>query len=201
MLPGVYRVRVTRKAYQAYDEAHEVRAGEVTKVAVRLRSLGAKAFFARLPLDPKLPAEYRRWGERCRGGELSSCYQFARAYKRGLGVAKDLDVAGAIYSKACEGGYRTSCASIQKYGFWSPMDKPRAAKLYGRACEEGEALGCRYLGVMYEDGDGIPKDAHKAAKLYKRACAGGEVKGCKYLKELPARGAAGSRRLPDQGVQ
>ncbi len=39
--------------------------------------------------------------------------------------------------------------------------------------------GCFNLGVLYDDGSGVPKDAAKAGALYQQACKGGLAEACK----------------------
>jgi TPR repeat protein len=42
----------------------------------------------------------------------------------------------------------------------------------------GEAIGCTYLGALYEEGLGVPKDERRAATLYEQACRAGMAEHC-----------------------
>jgi hypothetical protein len=53
-----------------------------------------------------------------------------------------------------------------------------------QACDGGEMRGCYDLGIMYEDGDGVPQDSRRAAELYQQACNGGyEAFNCESIIE------------------
>ncbi|MGQ2933344.1 MAG: hypothetical protein ACT6QT_01090 [Sphingopyxis sp.] len=47
---------------------------------------------------------------------------------------------------------------------------PDAAEKFQRACDLNGAAGCYNLGVMYNDGAGVPRDANRALRLFTRAC-------------------------------
>ncbi|MDR4464816.1 MAG: sel1 repeat family protein [Nitrospira sp.] len=38
------------------------------------------------------------------------------------------------------------------------------------ACEKGDAEGCFNLGVMYDEGTGVPQDVVQAVALFRKAC-------------------------------
>ncbi len=59
-----------------------------------------------------------------------------------------------------------------------------AAEVDRRACDRGEADGCTNLGVLYEDGKGVPQDQAQAAAYYRRGCEGGSTQGCDLAKDL-----------------
>ncbi len=58
--------------------------------------------------------------------------------------------------------------------------KGRAAQCE-RSCAEGSPGSCNVLGVMADQGDGLPVDPRRAVALYQRACAAGHVTGCGNL--------------------
>ena len=41
-------------------------------------------------------------------------------------------------------------------------DKKFIFDLFKKSCDLNSAQGCRYLGVSYENGDGVPQDKKKA---------------------------------------
>ncbi|MBP9086109.1 MAG: sel1 repeat family protein [Kofleriaceae bacterium] len=59
---------------------------------------------------------------------------------------------------------------------------------YQQACKGGDMVSCTNLGVLYEQGIGVPKDATKAAALFEQACKGGDMVGCANLGILHADG-------------
>jgi TPR repeat protein len=56
-----------------------------------------------------------------------------------------------------------------------------AAVLFDQACAGGYTPACRSLGVMYQDGDGIPQDYSKAMILYSKSCNAGDSSACDNL--------------------
>jgi len=63
-------------------------------------------------------------------------------------------------------------------------DYQKAAELYQKACDGGEAFGCVFFGLSYENGQGVKQDYQKAAELYKKACDREEAGGCFGLGAL-----------------
>ena len=41
-----------------------------------------------------------------------------------------------------------------------------------KACQQGDAGACGYLGVSYDNGEGVAQDKSKAVELYQKACDG-----------------------------
>lgn len=60
-----------------------------------------------------------------------------------------------------------------------PKNAKKAVELFERACDEGNAVGCRNLGVAHLKGAGVPKDHAKGRKLIEQACTRGDEKACK----------------------
>ncbi len=74
------------------------------------------------------------------------------------------------------------------------------------ACDGADLPSCERLGVVKENGTGVPKDVTRAAELYKQACDADELNGCVQLGRLHLSGRGGvsrdqleSRRLFDRG--
>ncbi|MCX6075550.1 MAG: tetratricopeptide repeat protein [Campylobacterales bacterium] len=57
----------------------------------------------------------------------------------------------------------------------------KACELYSKACDDGNANGCRRLGTLYSNGEGVRKDKKKASELYGKACNSGDNNGCWML--------------------
>lgn len=76
----------------------------------------------------------------CDGGALKSCNQLATAFKKGDGVAVDVDKAIALYTKACDGGEGGGCnhlATLYGYGDLIPQDLAKAKAFSDKACNLG----------------------------------------------------------------
>src|SRR5687768_9064727 len=50
------------------------------------------------------------------------------------------------------------------------IDAPRAALLFGRACDAGHGEACAGLGLLVQDGIGVPDDDARALEIYGRGC-------------------------------
>jgi len=72
-----------------------------------------------------------------------------------------------------------SWRAIAQRTVWSlcVVDYAEAIKWYRLAADQGNANGQNNLGVMYEDGKGIPKDYAEAAKWYRLAAEQGNANG------------------------
>ena len=59
-----------------------------------------------------------------------------------------------------------------------------ALPLLASACDAKSYRACSYLGLMYEDGHGVPQNIVRAIGLFSRACDNGDGKGCNDLAIL-----------------
>ncbi|MBA2475969.1 MAG: sel1 repeat family protein, partial [Actinobacteria bacterium] len=62
------------------------------------------------------------------------------------------------------------------------------AALWKQACDGGDPVGCRYLGVAYLEGRGLPEGTAAAAVWLEMACTHGDGPGCRLLAGLHAAG-------------
>ena len=69
-----------------------------------------------------------------------------------------------------------------------PQSDTEAAKWFRRAADQGDALAQFYLGVMYNEGRGVPQDYAEAAKWYRRAADQGDAQAQYNLGLSYARG-------------
>ncbi len=53
-----------------------------------------------------------------------------------------------------------------------------------KQCQKGNAPACVFLGIMYDNGEGVTQDDFKAAELYRQACDGKNALGCINLGYL-----------------
>ena len=63
-------------------------------------------------------------------------------------------------------------------------DAAAAAEVFLRAAEMGDLHALIYLGILYEQGNGVEQSYEKAAELYQKAADGGEAFGRVYLGNL-----------------
>lgn len=68
--------------------------------------------------------------------------------------------------------------------FTSKQDYGKAVECFRRAVEKGDARALYYLGLCYEEGQGVPQDKEKAIKLYRKAARLGNDEAREKLKEL-----------------
>ncbi|MCI6178773.1 MAG: sel1 repeat family protein, partial [Campylobacter sp.] len=76
-----------------------------------------------------------------------------------------------------ESSFDAKKAYEQGRAFYNNKEYDKAVELYKKACDGGDMRGCRSLGTMYANGNGVEKDFSKAVELYKKACDGGDMRG------------------------
>ena len=76
----------------------------------------------------------------------------------------------------------------QGISFYDNEDYDKAFESFKKACDGGDMRGCRSLGTMYANGNGVEKDFSKAVELYKKACDGGNMHGCRNLVVMHTNG-------------
>ncbi|GAA8513971.1 hypothetical protein HpBT265_01160 [Helicobacter pylori] len=67
---------------------------------------------------------------------------------------------------------------------YDKQDFSQARKYFEKACDLNDSSGCKNLGVLYENGQGVEKDLIKVAYLYSRACELKDGWGCSFLGVL-----------------
>ncbi|GAA6864308.1 hypothetical protein CHC126_03530 [Helicobacter pylori] len=67
---------------------------------------------------------------------------------------------------------------------YEKQDFSKAKGYFEKACGLNNGGGCKNLGVLYENGQGVEKNLTKAAYLYSRACELKEGDGCGALGAL-----------------
>lgn len=111
-------------------------------------------------------------------GDPKALFELARAYHRGLGVAKDAAKALEYTRLAAEKGYapaQTALGSFYGRGVGVPQDNPQALRWYRQAAESGDAMAQYALGGFYEAGKLVPKDLNEAIRWLKRAAEQGDA--------------------------
>lgn len=154
----------------------------------------------------------------CDAGEWGNCRQAGDMHLAGLGVPRDLARGIALYQRACDGSpdQCTSLGIVYLTGGEGrvPIDYGRARELFQRACDsvtKGDGymfalMGCRALGVIFEQGKGVAVDLPRAATLYQQACDGRALPvvrviirdgvGCQWLGAMYENGTGVKKDLP-----
>ena len=70
-------------------------------------------------------------------------------------------------------------------------DFAKALREWRPLAEQGDARAQYYLGLLYENGDGVPQDYEKAREWYEKSAAQGEANAQFYLGLLSAFGRGG----------
>jgi TPR repeat protein len=68
-----------------------------------------------------------------------------------------------------------------------PHDYAQALAIDRKQCKAKNFIdfnGCSELGILYENGLGVPTDLNQAIALYTKACGGKDPGGCAALKRL-----------------
>jgi len=98
-----------------------------------------------------------------------------------------------LYERACRQGWADGCVRLAGVHFLTTggdRDVPRAVIALDRACTLRSTSACADLGVILQEGDGVPSDPEKGRTYLKRACDGGFRAACNRL-EGAAQGRAG----------
>ena len=93
-------------------------------------------------------------------------------------------------SCSAEGG--RSCTAIgrqYKFGTYGhAIDYQIASDYFRKGCDSGDAYGCKELGLLAQNGQGMPQDVTMATTLYKSACENKVSIACHYLGEMYRQG-------------
>ena len=120
------------------------------------------------------------WGRACSRGDLRGCIHVARAYRDGIGVAEDKEIAAQFYQYVCDEGGLSACAQQFFYGVGKPRNQQYAMRLYRAACDRGEQIGCFLFGLRLTS----MAQKNAAAKQFKGACERNELGGCRQWVRL-----------------
>jgi TPR repeat protein len=111
-----------------------------------------------------LPLAYQEFLAAAQDGDVSSQFNVALMYERGIGVIKDETEAVVWYTKAAEQGNAAAqfnLGVLYENGRGTPVDFSKAHAWYRKASVQGDALAIGNLGMLYVRGQGVK--ANKAA--------------------------------------
>jgi len=133
---------------------------------------------------PRLELAFASFKKSCDLGANDGCYELARSYMDGHGVAADPVAGFAGFDKACKAGVQHACSALGLYlvlGKGAPLDVPRGAKLLGDACAKDDGEACKNLGILVREGKVPPKDPKRFFALFDKACTLKDAAGCNEL--------------------
>ncbi|SFE41292.1 tetratricopeptide repeat protein [Roseivivax sediminis] len=128
--------------------------------------------------------------EAARAGHAAAQNRLGRLNFEGLGTPRDRDAALDWFAKAADGGAPEHlfdyARALEATGDDGAL--PRAAALYRDAAEAGHIEAAVSLGVLYQDGRGVPRDPQEALRLYTIGAAQDHPRAMNNLGLLHARG-------------
>jgi cytochrome c-type biogenesis protein CcmE len=84
--------------------------------------------------------------------------------------------------KSCDLGNAKTCRLLALSYFramgLAKEDAPKSLAAFKKACDGNDAIGCVFVGLMYERGIGVAADAQKALEAYDKLCRLGHADGC-----------------------
>lgn len=112
-------------------------------------------------------------------------YRLASLYRRGFGVAKDVERATKLYQKARKGLVKSAekgnarasfmLGIIFEQGLGIAADKKQALKWFVKAAEQGDAKTQNRLGLWHETGQNVKQDFKAARHWYRKAAEQGDI--------------------------
>ena len=141
-------------------------------------------------------ARLQRYHADCSAGQARGCAALGQVHRDGAWVARDLEVARAMYARACDLGSRCSTLGVLLYqGTGGPVDEDRALALWQRDCAAGVAEGCAQEGVAHQRGIGTGVDLGRARARFAQACAADHAPACTNLGYLLQGGEGGAEDM------
>jgi len=132
-------------------------------------SVGNRYRFGRgVARDPRLATTYLE--QSCTLGSADGCFSMG-------GVAAELRTGSRArvrqyYERGCKLGSGWSCIAARSQGsaVSNPAVESQLLASEGKLCDLGYPVNCNNVGVVYEDGIGVPRDPVRAAQFRARAC-------------------------------
>ncbi|WP_415918935.1 SEL1-like repeat protein [Tateyamaria sp. SN6-1] len=122
-----------------------------------------------------------------KAGHAGAQNMLGRYYFEGLGVAADRTRSIAFLETAAAAGDPGHVLDLAQVLETDPATLPRAASLYERAAAAGLADAAVSLGVLYQNGRGVPQDYARAHALYSAPAAQGHARALNNLGLLYVR--------------
>ncbi|MEL7091496.1 MAG: SEL1-like repeat protein [Pseudomonadota bacterium] len=122
-----------------------------------------------------------------KAGHVGAQNMLGRYYFQGLGVPADRAQAITLLTAAASAGDPGHVLDLAQVLETDPATLPRAAALYEQAAQAGLADAAVSLGVLYQDGRGVPRDFARARALYEAPAAQGHARAMNNLGLLYVR--------------
>lgn len=119
----------------------------------------------------------------CNTGSADWCGRLGVHYYQGEGINKNLDLAEKYLQQSCDAGHNKWCGWLGQLSY-DKNDHFKAFESYSKACNGGDAVACRSVGHLYENGQGTRLDIVKASDLYGKACDMKDQAGCENYGRL-----------------
>lgn len=111
----------------------------------------------------------------CADKHAQACIDLGQMYEQGEGVEKSLGKAEEAYNKGCLISSGGACYHLSRVLMKNKKQQPssllKAATLFTDLCERKHSMSCYSLGVMKQEGLGLPKDPDTANKLFYDSCS------------------------------
>jgi TPR repeat protein len=152
---------------------------------------------AGVPKDASRALEFAT--KACTERKTALCLDFGDLYRDNTGnwarfitVSPDRAQAIAFYRKACAGSLKDgseaiACLNLKQMNATDKgiaHDYAQSLTINRTGCNAKNWGDCKDLGIMYENGLGVPIDLNKAIALYTEACDGKNQEGCAAVKRL-----------------
>lgn len=120
-------------------------------------------------------------------GHPAAQNRLAQQLFEGLGVAQDAEAALTWFARAAESG-----GAQYQFDYATALEATRrvaqAAQVYLMAADQGHLEAQTSLGVLYQNGQGVPKDSERARALYEGPAGAGLARAQNNLGLLYVRG-------------
>lgn len=126
---------------------------------------------------------FKQAQEYCQAGSADWCGRLGVHYYQGEGIDKNLNLAEKYLQQSCDAGHNKWCGWLGELSY-GKKDYFKTFESYSKACNAGDAVGCRSIGYLYENGQGSRLDIAKAADFYGKACDMKDQAGCENYKRL-----------------
>lgn len=124
----------------------------------------------------------------CGAGDGVSCFLLGYIRNRGLGVAKDDNMALEFFSKSCSSGFPRGCSRLGESYFYGEGTRPdlgKAMQFFETACQNQFALGCMNAGQLYLRGYLGARNEDAARARFQQACGLGFRPACDVSPAVP----------------
>ena len=121
--------------------------------------------------------------EACDNGYPLGCSYLGHIHEYGSGVPKDLTKAMNLFIQGCDSGDGFGCY-IAGDRFDRKKEFSNAVKFYRKGCDRSYGLACTYLGLKYQNGEGVEHDDIQALDLYEQACDLSDASGCSQVSHM-----------------